>query len=371
MDDIIASGVDFILIAGDLFHTSVPSIDHLRLAVKKFKQAQEAGIAIYTIAGSHDFSPSGKTMIDVLEEAGLVMNVLKGTVDHDGVLKLCFITDKKTGAKITGIAGLAGMLDRQHYRRLDMASLEREPGYKIFLFHTAVKELMPPDLALPDAQPASMLPKGFDYYAGGHVHIVKHGSTPTHKNLVYPGPLFPVNFAELEQLRHGGYMLVTDKVAEFIPLALQPVTTFRIDARQRSPDIVQQDLFSRAEGHLYKGHIILTRIEGELSHGKPEDIPTAHLINFFTQRGASVVMVNKSRLTTAEFSGTPSAEHTPEEIEEELIKERTGTMPVGFHDEARIIKQLMQVMSLERSDGEKAADYLAKIKRNTEDTLLL
>ena len=65
--------VDFVLISGDLFNTAVPSIDSLRMTVEQLKRVKDAKIPVYFIAGSHDFSPSGKTMLDVLEHAGLAM----------------------------------------------------------------------------------------------------------------------------------------------------------------------------------------------------------------------------------------------------------------------------------------------------------
>ena len=73
VDTCIEKEVDFILIAGDLFHTSLPSIDRLKQTVIKLKQLKDKNIPVYIIAGSHDFSPSGKTMLDVLENAGLVI----------------------------------------------------------------------------------------------------------------------------------------------------------------------------------------------------------------------------------------------------------------------------------------------------------
>src|SRR3989344_5869468 len=86
IDDCVSQKVDFILFSGDLFNTSLPSLDTLKLVTKKLKELQEQQIPIYAIAGSHDFSPSGKTMLDVLENAGLLKNVCKGQVNPESHL---------------------------------------------------------------------------------------------------------------------------------------------------------------------------------------------------------------------------------------------------------------------------------------------
>jgi DNA repair exonuclease SbcCD nuclease subunit len=186
---------DFILISGDLFNTSVPEISVLKDVVRKLKELQEKGIPVYVIAGSHDFSPSGKTILEVLEEAGLCRNVVKGKV-VDKKLRLEFTTDR-TGAKICGMIGRKGMLERSYYENLDKEALEKEEGFKIFMFHTALSELKPKSLEKMESSPVSFLPEGFDYYAGGHVHIVRHSDLPGYRNIVYPGPLFPNNFRSL------------------------------------------------------------------------------------------------------------------------------------------------------------------------------
>jgi exonuclease SbcD len=127
LDEIKSKGVDFLLIAGDLFNTSLPPIDKLKETVSKLKELKDAGIPVYIIAGSHDFSPSGKTMIDVLEEAGLVINVVKGKV-VEGKLKLNFTVDPVTGAKITGMLGKKGSLDKIYYENLTKQSLKVKRG---------------------------------------------------------------------------------------------------------------------------------------------------------------------------------------------------------------------------------------------------
>ena len=103
------SGVDFILISGDLFHTAQPPMELLRETVLRLKMCKDNGVPVYIISGSHDYSPSGKTMLDVLDAAGLVKNVAQGE-EVDGKLRLRFTVDAKTGAKICGMVGRKGSL---------------------------------------------------------------------------------------------------------------------------------------------------------------------------------------------------------------------------------------------------------------------
>ena len=62
--------VNFILISGDLFDSPYPSIEILKEAFNEFRKVKEAKIPVYLIAGSHDYSVSGKTFLEVLEKGG-------------------------------------------------------------------------------------------------------------------------------------------------------------------------------------------------------------------------------------------------------------------------------------------------------------
>ena len=148
-------------------------------------------------------------MIDVLQNAGLLTNVCKGNVDPEtGQLHLQFTVDEKTNVKMTGILGRKGMLDKTYYQNLYLDNLEKEKGYKIFMFHTTLTELKPKHLEMLESQPASFLPKGFHYYAGGHIHHPALIELEEYGPLAYTGALFPNNFAELEKYSHGGYYLI-------------------------------------------------------------------------------------------------------------------------------------------------------------------
>ena len=66
IDTCIEEEVEFILFTGDLFDSAFPPIETLKETFAEFKKIKDAGIKSYMIAGSHDFSVSGKTFLDVL-----------------------------------------------------------------------------------------------------------------------------------------------------------------------------------------------------------------------------------------------------------------------------------------------------------------
>src|SRR3989344_754774 len=79
--------VEFVLISGDLFDSAYPPIETLKEAFYEFKRLKESGIPVFLIAGSHDYSASGKTFLDVLESAGLCKNVSLFE-EHNGKIML-------------------------------------------------------------------------------------------------------------------------------------------------------------------------------------------------------------------------------------------------------------------------------------------
>ncbi len=203
IDRCIAEHVGFVIIAGDLFDVALPSIDLLKEVTVSLRRLHDEDIACYIIAGSHDYSPSGKTMLDVLEQAGLVVNVMRM---RDG--RLSFVEDDRTGVYLTGISGRKGGLEIHDYEQLTNAGqLALQDGFKVFVFHTLLTELKPASMKVVSSQPLSLLPEGFAYYAGGHPHFVYSREHPQGV-IAYPGPLFPANFKELEELRSGGFYLV-------------------------------------------------------------------------------------------------------------------------------------------------------------------
>jgi exonuclease SbcD len=365
----IAEKVDFVLIAGDLFNTSLPSMDSLKIGVQKLKELQDAHIPAYIIPGSHDFSPSGKTMIDVLESAGLVMNVARGEV-VDGKLRLKFTVDAKTGCKLTGMIGKKGGLEKHHYYELQKEHLEAEKGPKVFLFHSPIAELKPEELAGMDAMAISLLPQGFDYYAGGHVHVVQNEKMAGYTNVVYPGPMFPNNFAELEKLECGSFVIWDNGNVRHEKIKLHPVVKVLVDAQNKSASEVNDTLEQQAKAIDAKDAIVLLRVEGVLKQGRQSDINFNAFTIVCNHRGAYIVLRNTSKLESKEFQEIKVSKEGVDDIEDALIKEHAGQLKLLPADqEAALAKELMRVLAAEKDEGERVADFEKRIAADVDKLL--
>ncbi len=369
IDSCIEKKVDFVLIAGDLFNTSLPSVDGLKLAVKKLKELKDKDIPVYLIAGSHDFSPSGKTMLDVLENAGLFINVSK-VKDVDEKLRLNFTVDSKTGAKITGLFGKKGGLEKGYYENLLKEELEKEEGYKIFLFHSLLSELKPKELEMVDSQPLSLLPKNFNYYAGGHPHIVKDAKIEGYGTIAYPGPLFPNNFRELEELGNGGFYIVENDKVEFEPIQIHNVFNIKINAEHKTPEWVRDEIMGQIKGKEFNNTIITIRVRGVLESGKPSDIDFKYIFEKLYDKSAYFVMKNTNALVAKEFEEIAIEAKDIDDVEKKIINEHIGQIKVEF-DEVKITEELMRILSVSRGEGEKVADFEKRVKDEMEKVLEL
>jgi len=322
---------------------------------------------VYGIAGSHDYSPSGKSMLEILEDAGLFINVTKGEPVNNK-LRLQFTIDPKTKVKLTGMLGKRGSLEKEYYHDLDRDPLENEPGQKIFLFHSPLAELKPKELQNMEAHSISLLPKNFDYYAGGHVHIVENQSLPGYKNVTYPGPLFPANFGELEKLKRGGFYIVENFIQKFIPIELHPIITLKFDANNKQPQQVFQDITNEIKDKQVENAIITVRVAGTLAAGKPTDIDFREIFGILYHKKAYFVMKSTSKLASKQFEEI-KVDHSPiDEIEDKLIQEHLGQIKI-FNNEKEITKQLIKILSREKDEGQTNTTFEEQLKEDVDKTL--
>ena len=368
IDDCIKNNVDFILFAGDLFNTSLPSLDTLKIVTKKIRELRDKNIPLYAIAGSHDFSPSGKTMLDVLENAKLLKNVCKGSVNPETKeLHLNFTIDKKTGAKITGILGRKGLLDKTYYQNLYRTALEQEPGYKIFMFHTTISELKPKHLEMLESQPASFLPKNFNYYAGGHLHHPTKIEIENLGTLTYPGALFPNNFAELEKYSNGGYYLITvennQNTIEYIHLNMISHHSLILDCSHKTPEQIHLEINDYFNNKNLNNTLITIRLKGTLETGSTSDINFKEIFQQLYSKNAYFVMKNTSQLQSKEFEEIKISQANPENVEEQLIKEHLQKIKLfNPETELQLTKTLLTSLNISKQEGETVTDFQERIE---------
>jgi len=352
IEECIKENVAFVLISGDLFNTSLPSIDIIKRTAQALDKLRENEISCYVIPGSHDFSPSGKTMLDVLEKAGLIENVMKFNGNE-----LTFTVDK-TNTKITGIYGLRLGLDRNLYKQLDKERLAEEKGFKIFMFHATLDEFKPADQEMIHGQSYTDLPKNFNYYAGGHTHIVRNEFKEEYGLIAYPGPLFPNSFKELEELKHGQFYIVDDKLnIKSTPIKLKDVKTIYINADNKTPKDIEDELRNIKDA---KDKILLIRIEGTLSSGKPSEI---NFNNIISKSDAYVVIKNTLKLKSMEFEAYETKVGEINEIEEAILRENLSRIKVVFNQED-VAKQLLRVLNLEKDEGERNIDFESRLLKD-------
>lgn len=365
---ILEKQLDFVLIAGDLFNTALPSLEHLKQTVGLLKRMKKQNIPVYVVPGSHDYSPGGRTIIDVLEEAELLVNVMQGEV-FGNKLRLKFTLDNKTGAKITGVRGKRGSLEKKDFEMLDVKPLEQEQGFKIFMFHTALDELKPEELENMESMPATEMPSKFDYYAGGHVHIVEQKSIADYKNLVYPGPVFPANFAELWKLGRGGFYIYTDGKLEFVPLNIKNTHKIETSALDKTPEEINNEIEAKIQNKEFNNTIVLLKVSGKLKSGKPSDIDFKNFFKELYNKSAYFVMRNTSQLSSQEMEEISVSSGTAEQIEEEFIKKHAAKTRIFSGKEEEMIKNLIKLMSEEQREGEKKYEYEARMKKEADEAL--
>lgn len=384
--------VDFIVIAGDLFHSNLPDMSIVKQAVGKLKEVKDNGIPVYITYGSHDFSPNETSIIDVITESGLLKNLFNGYVFENDLgeekLKLEFINDEKTGAKLTGIHGRKLGLDDAFYKMLDKKSLEEEEGFKIFVFHAPIKNLLPDFLSKMDGIDIKKLPKNFDYYAGGHIHKrICETQIEDYNVITYPGPPFAGYPRDLEMSAKGekrGFFIVefNEKIQSvefceyknFVEMDLVKYKYLQFEADFKNSNQLYDEILDGIKEMDVDGKIIILKVKGELTGGKTSDIDFHKIRENLRESGAIHVSINHHGLVSKEFTKVRVKGETTAEIEENLLLENISNIEVkhtelNAKEGAKLAINLLKTIRKSPKPNEKKADYNNRILSESIDVL--
>jgi len=323
IDICIFRNVDFIIVAGDLFHIHLPDLSVINRAVLKLRELKNAGIPLYIIYGSHDYSPTQHSMIDILQSAGLFtkVNVYENSNEK---LKLKVFQDEKTRAKIVGMSARKLGLEKNYFLILDRESLEKEMGFKIFVFHSAVTDYLPVDLQKVNSIPVSFFPEKFDYYAGGHIHITSKNYKDGYGWIVSPGALFGSNYKDLEKsVESPNGFFITEfngKVEniEFVPVKICDIKTHNLSLDGKNPSESEQMLTDFISNNDFSDKVNLIKINGMLATGNVSDL---NLTKFKEKISNSslVAYFNTHKLQSADIEKITVKSEDREVIEKQIF----------------------------------------------------
>lgn len=232
IDAAIQHSVDFVVIAGDVFDTSRPSLGDYLHFFDGLRRLQEADIPVYLCTGNHDPYTSWQKDFDKLPDNTTMFAADKPSFalyERDGV-PLCVLGGRsyynQTWPLDESIIG--GITRAQAVRALDDAASKEQAGrpaaphaalapFAVGVVHSGLN--LDPYKA--PANPAEMLAAGMDYWALGHIHKRFQFPSETDPRIVFSGC---IQGRDIKETGARGCCLVTltegaaNKI-EFVPTA--------------------------------------------------------------------------------------------------------------------------------------------------------
>lgn len=178
-DDAIDHQVDFLLLAGDLFHKRTVDARTLLQATRILECLQDEGIRVFAIEGNHDRSPEneGFSWLDYLAEVNL-LNLL--SVHYEDKDLICSPWNHEKGGCFIDVGDVRVMGVRYCGARTprvirDLSESLKDmkgqrPPFTILMLHAGLEGVLPNfGGTLTEAQLEPLLPH-VDYMALGHIH---------------------------------------------------------------------------------------------------------------------------------------------------------------------------------------------------------
>jgi len=221
IDISIKDHVDFVIFAGDIFHTPNPSGTAILQMANGLKRLKQNSIESFFILGEHDKSNMRATPIPYVYH-NLEFSKYVGRdepVYYKDVMIAGF--DKIRKHQMSGL--------EEKFSKLDSLA-KKHNGHRILVLHQSITEIYPKDIA---AINSSDLPKNFTYYAMGHLHdkSVKQFDQ-LGGPLAYPGSTEMTSSEEIKETEKGFFEVdISSKEAKpnWIKLDTRPQFSTKIE----------------------------------------------------------------------------------------------------------------------------------------------
>jgi len=253
IDTSIKDHVDFVILAGDIFHVPNPSGKAIVVLANALKRLRQNNIDSFFILGDHDISRIRATPVPFVYH-----NLDFSKYIGDGkpiIYKGIFIAgfDKRRKTEIETF--------EEDFARVD-AEAKKHQGHKILVLHQGITEINKFAAELNSTD----LPKNFTYYAMGHLHDqdlkrFSHLGGP----LAYPGSIELTSSEGIKETQKGFYQVDISKpeaIPTWIKLDIRPQMSIKTSMNDISNDV--NSLAEKIKSYTRKP-IIELKITGQIS----------------------------------------------------------------------------------------------------------
>jgi exonuclease SbcD len=255
IDTSIKDHVDFVILAGDIFHVPNPSGKAIVVLANALKRLRQNNIDSFFILGDHDISRIRATPVPfVYHNLDFSKYIGNG---KSVIYKDVFIAgfDKRRKTEIETF--------EEDFARVD-AEAKKHQGHKILVLHQGIAEINKFAAELNSTD----LPKNFTYYAMGHLHDqdlkrFSHLGGP----LAYPGSIEITSSEGIKETQKGFYQVDISKseaISSWIKLDIRPQMSVKTSMKEISDDV--NILAEKIKSYARKP-IIELKITGEIDTG--------------------------------------------------------------------------------------------------------
>ncbi|MCD6547186.1 MAG: DNA repair exonuclease [Nanoarchaeota archaeon] len=331
VDFAIEENVDFVVHSGDLFDKARPSVKTIVFAIKQLERLKQRNIPFLIVPGSHDIGV-GETILSVLEEVGLLKNLASSKYISVENNKIVLSGENIKDCFICGLPGKRARIE-EVYKNL---KINGDGKYKIFVFHHTISKISEKFSDIP----TSLLPKGFDYYAGGHWH----GFFKTNYDngvIVYPGSTEYCDLDEMERDKNKYFCLVElndDVKIKSIPIKTRPIIIKEINCNNiDAVDVANLCINSIDE--IKENAILIFKLKGRLSKGTKSEINREKILNWAKEKGFLITKIYMGELENPETPFVSVKFKTPSEIEDEYLKKLNYN-----EEEVKLAKDIIRIL---------------------------
>jgi DNA repair exonuclease SbcCD nuclease subunit len=255
------------------------------------------------------------------------------------------------------------------YKNLEKIELDKSK-FNVFMFHSTLDDLKPDFMKNVKVEiNSSFLPKGFNYYAGGHVHTFIKANYD--KGIIcYPGALFPNNFFELKteepcfnicEFENGDLKL------KRVKLNIYEKEYMKIEFSKLNPIDAKNKILDIFESFEVENKLILLELRG-IIEGKISDIGLNEIISDIYNKGALIVLKNTSKLTSSLVDNYDNEILDDiKELEDKIIESYLSDSK-DYKKDFKLIKDLLS-LDLSKQDEERNIDYEERIVESIDKSL--